>query len=396
MKGNRVIIPTGMRPGILDRLHDAHQGLTSTLQRARRTVYWPKLQDVITEMIQKCDECPRYGDKKTRPSERQITATRPMEILGMDLLDFQGQHALVTVAYFSGFLTCGILNNETTDAVIKVLNNIFRNFRHFCEQLDIGHITSSQHYHQSNGRAERAVATVKQMLKKSANEIDITKALTTYLDTPLSDTLPSPAELFHNRRINTSLSRTIPPIWFIDGNSDEWKPGYIESKDSIQTHTGSSMTRQRPQTSIPLQFSGNLSDVTPIELMPTSATPDHEMPESVLPSTDTPNTLAAPTPTKQGKTATPWKPKTFGGEGTRLKITDSTPVLTKLCSGHEIKPHRDPEFVYGFVKHCTIVTSLRSLKSLRHVSIQYISILVLETSSRGDLLPVPTHGLRGF
>ena len=172
MKGNRVIIPTGMRLATLNRLHDAHQGLTSTLQRARRTVYWPKLQDDIAEMVKMCDECQRYGNKKPRPSERQITATRPMEILGMDLVDFRGQHALVTVDYFSGFLTYDILDGETTDAVTKVLNNIFRkfglpekiisdngpcfksnSFRCFCEQLDIGHVTSSPHYHQSNGRA---------------------------------------------------------------------------------------------------------------------------------------------------------------------------------------------------------------------------------------------------
>lgn len=39
MMGNRVVIPSGMRPGTLDRLHDAHQGLNSVLQHARCTVY---------------------------------------------------------------------------------------------------------------------------------------------------------------------------------------------------------------------------------------------------------------------------------------------------------------------------------------------------------------------
>ena len=93
-----------------------------------------------------------------------------MEILGMDLLDFRGQHALVTVNYFSGFLTYDTLDGETTEAVTKVLNNIFRklglpekiisdngpcfgskSFRCFCYQLDLGDITSSPYYHQSNG-----------------------------------------------------------------------------------------------------------------------------------------------------------------------------------------------------------------------------------------------------
>ena len=163
MKGNRVVIPTSMRPATLSHLHDAHQGLTSMLQHARRTVYWPKLQDDIRDMVHKCDECQRHGNKKPRPPERQISATCPMEIqLGMDLVDFQGKHTLVTVDYVSGFLTYDTLESETTETVTKVLNNIFRkfglpekiisdngpcfrsnNFRRFCDQLDIGHVTSS-------------------------------------------------------------------------------------------------------------------------------------------------------------------------------------------------------------------------------------------------------------
>ena len=46
--------------------------------------------------------------------------------------------------------------------------------------------------------------------------MDITKALTTYLDTPISDTLPSPAELFFNRRINTRLSMNMTPVPLTD------------------------------------------------------------------------------------------------------------------------------------------------------------------------------------
>ena len=128
MKGNRVVIPTSMRPATLNRLHDENQGLTSMLQRARRTVYWPKLQDDIIDMVHKCDECQRHGNKKLRPPERQISATRPMEILGMDLVDVRGKHALVAVDYFSGFLTYDTLESETTETITKVLNNIFRKF----------------------------------------------------------------------------------------------------------------------------------------------------------------------------------------------------------------------------------------------------------------------------
>ena len=128
MKGNRVVIPRSMRAGTLNRLHDAHQGLTSTLHCARRTVYWPKLQDDITEMVQKCEPCQRHGNKKHADPERQLTTTRPMELLGIDLVYHKGEHALVTVDYFSGFITHDIVSNETSQAVMKILNNIFRKF----------------------------------------------------------------------------------------------------------------------------------------------------------------------------------------------------------------------------------------------------------------------------
>lgn len=46
----------------------------------------------------------------------------------MDLVEFWGQHTLVTVDYLSDFLTYDIFDSETTRAVTKVLNNIFRKF----------------------------------------------------------------------------------------------------------------------------------------------------------------------------------------------------------------------------------------------------------------------------
>ena len=424
MKGNRVVIPTSLRRGTLNRLHDAHQGLTSTLQRARRTVYWPKLQDDITEMIQKCDESQKYGNKKPRPSERQITAAHPMEIVGMDLLNFRGQHALVTVDYFSGFVTYDNLNSETTEAVTKVLNNNFRkfglpekiisdngpcfkstSFQRFCEQLDIGHITSSPHYHQSNGRAERAIATVENILKKSANDIDITKALTTYLDTPVSDTLPSPAELFYNRRINTRLSMTmipapltdqqkahlsdkrsahlksskqdiqtyIPdqPIWFTDDKSEEWKPGYIESKDAapdsywiINDQSNRRLRRnrhdikprfatiaqQRPQPQIPVRYGANLSDSGPTPTPPVTAPAVSKVTEPVqsAPSLkDVSHTVPrSPSATSTKEVTLKEKPKASDAMTNPLP-SDFTPMLTRSRAGREIRPLRQPDFVYS-------------------------------------------------
>ena len=124
MKGNRVVIPTSMRPATLNRLLDAHQGLTSMLQRARRNVYRPKLQDDITEMVHKCDDCQRHGNKKPRTQERQISATRPVEILGMDLVDFcvastPGQNVHLVLPHNHVVVSSSHLANSSSQLVLS-------------------------------------------------------------------------------------------------------------------------------------------------------------------------------------------------------------------------------------------------------------------------------------
>ena len=124
MKGNRVVIPTSMRPATLNCLLDAHQGLTSMLQRARRSVYQPKLQDDITEMVHKCDDCQRHGNKKPRTQERQISATRPLEILGMDLVDFcvastPGQNVHLVLPHNHVVVSSSHLANSSSQLVLS-------------------------------------------------------------------------------------------------------------------------------------------------------------------------------------------------------------------------------------------------------------------------------------
>ena len=284
LKGNRVVVPPAMRQKTLARLHDGHQGVSATLQRARRTVYWPKMQEDISAMLLECTQCQQHGRKKPRLPEQQHSTTKPMELLGMDLMEHRGEHFLATIDYFSGYIMIDRISSETTDAVKKASNNNFRKFglpekiqtdngpcfnsnrfQQFCDALDIQHLTSSPHYHESNGRVERSIQTLKQMLKKTKNEEEMTMALISYHDTPQDAGIPSPAELFFKRRINSRLGLMFNPtemsdqekiqlhakrsshlkpkvtsesltvndsVWFTDDGCNEWKPGVIESKDT--------------------------------------------------------------------------------------------------------------------------------------------------------------------
>ena len=402
MKGNRIVIPKSMQADTLDRLHDAHQGLTSTLQRARRVVYWPRMQDDITELIQKCEECQIHGNKKPRPPERQMSATRPMETTGMDLLDYEGRHALVTVDYFSGFLTYDPLRSETSKAVITALNNIYRKFglsekilsdngpcfkseefENFCHQLDIKHVTSSPHYHESNGRAERAIATIKQILKKSKNDLDITKALIAYNDTPVSHNLPSPAELFLGRGINTRLSMSLSPapltadekmilsdrrsahlkspkergsyatnqpVWFTEDGTVGWRAGNIQSRDNAPNSYWIIDSRNDRR------IRRNHHDIKPRYTDPPDQQVLHHHEDRahrppILPNVNEsrpsdPRQDTPPISSETGESSATCAGKASVSDTEPASPMKPLPVRTRLRSGLAIKPHRDPDFVY--------------------------------------------------
>ena len=92
-------------------------------------------------------------------------------------------------------------------------------FRCFAQQYQFNHCTSSPYHPQSNGMAEKAVQTVKGLMKKATLDgKDFHLALLEYRNTPWSDTISSPVQRLMGRRTKTllptkdTLPKTIDPI----------------------------------------------------------------------------------------------------------------------------------------------------------------------------------------
>lgn len=231
VKGDRIVIPSEMRMEILDKIHEGHQGITKCRERAKRSVWWPGLSRQIEDLVRTCRKCVEHRVNHKEPMIPTAVPDRPWQTLGTDLCFVKGRPYLIVVDYFSKYVEVSMLRSLTSAETIRALKSIFarhgtpdvvrsdngpqydsNEFAKFTSDWDFRHITSSPIYSQSNGGAERAVQTAKNLLKKSA---DPAKAFLAYRATPLENGR-SPTELLFGRRIRTELP-TLPgsltPKW---------------------------------------------------------------------------------------------------------------------------------------------------------------------------------------
>uniref|UniRef100_A0A8C5G7Q6 Integrase catalytic domain-containing protein n=1 Tax=Gouania willdenowi TaxID=441366 RepID=A0A8C5G7Q6_GOUWI len=145
---------------------------------------------------------------------------RPWQKLGADLFTLKDKSYLLLIDYFSRFVEIAQLSPTRSVNVIVHLKSMFachwipetlitdngpqfscQEMEQFAKEYCFEHVTSSPRYPQSNGEAERAVRTVKELLKKASHPY---RALLAYRTTALANGY-SPAQLLMGRRLRTTL-----------------------------------------------------------------------------------------------------------------------------------------------------------------------------------------------
>ena len=220
VKGSKVIVPKSLRPEMLEKLHDGHMGISSTISRARTSLFWPRMSSDITDWIQSCSVCQRHQPSlAAEPMMAHEIPKLPWAKVGTDLFYKDGVTYIIVVDYYSKYPEITKLPSSTSSSAIAALKTQFARFgvpslvvsdngpcfsstefQQFATQWQFQHITSSPGHPKSNGQAERMVQTVKAMLLKSA---DPYKALLSYRTTPLAGVQLSPAELLMGRQLRT-------------------------------------------------------------------------------------------------------------------------------------------------------------------------------------------------
>ena len=103
-KDNRIVVPTSVRKDIIATVHRSHQGIQCCIRRAKDAVYWPLMNQQITDYFSQCSVCNTYRPKQCKePLMPHAVPDRPWTKVDADLFELQGQHYLLRVDYYSNF-----------------------------------------------------------------------------------------------------------------------------------------------------------------------------------------------------------------------------------------------------------------------------------------------------
>ena len=189
----------------------------------------------IESMCNKCKQCAIHRPEPTEPLLPLSPPENVWERIGTDLFHYNGTDYVVIFDYSSRWLDFKKLNSTNSGDVITVLRECFAThgcpqvlvsdngpqyasdeFSQFAKSWGFQHVTSSPKHPQSNGVAERAVQTAKNMLKKNTDPF---LALLAYRSAPIHNGR-TPSQLLMSRILRTpvpTISKKLYP------ETTDWK-----------------------------------------------------------------------------------------------------------------------------------------------------------------------------
>ena len=229
LKGTRIIIPDKKREEILKLIHEGHLGLNKCKTRAKETVYWPGINEQLEQLILNCQLCLKHSRSKNKDMPHTALGHEvppvPWSKVATDIFHYETQSYLLLVNYTSRFPIVQKLKSMSAQHVAKHFKSIFseygwpdtlvsdnglcyvaKTFTNLMKEYAVNHITSSPHYPQSNGLAEKFVQIVKNLFYKAKDEgTDIHKYLMIYHNIPLASTSKSPMQMLQQRSARLQL-----------------------------------------------------------------------------------------------------------------------------------------------------------------------------------------------
>ena len=307
-----ICLPKKLRRQVLRDLHDSeigggHLGTLKTYFKVRKRFFWPNCEKTVRSYIRNCPSCQLLKDEK-QPEKglmQMMDISAPFECCGVDILgpitpSSKGhQYIIIFIDLFTKWLETKAIKNTQSETLAKwfcyeimprhgAINRILTDnasyftseFSEMVFQLSSSkHITSTSYSPQTNGNAERACGTVKNMLKayvdKSHSNWDFYLPMVTfcYNASEQKTTRFSPFFLLYNRepKFPLDISMKLPDDFTfgkkyrnsyeeirelvkhrIDESQKDNKQNYDEKHRDIELNVGDLVSLHTPHTEIGL------------------------------------------------------------------------------------------------------------------------------------------------
>lgn len=174
---------------IIRNIHEKliHRGIVPVKYELEKQFKWPKINQLIEKVISSCEICSKNSRKLGGGCEL-VTTSEPLEKTAIDIMKISEEDTtvLVFIDYYTRKMKIKVLKSRTTKDILMALRSIFKEvgtpkelntdnakefvakeFLNFCTDLNIVQHLTSVEKHQSNGRVESAIRTIRNGLVKS-------------------------------------------------------------------------------------------------------------------------------------------------------------------------------------------------------------------------------------
>ena len=192
-KGSRVIVPQEISPKIIQEYHgQGHPGIDNTCLMLSERFYWRGMRKQVEAFVSTCRTCTqcKHGPKPKAPVQDHREVEKIFEMISMDLASMpvsrrgNGSFLLVT-DIFTKLMTAIALPNSRAETVVDALwyrwfsyyglpkllqsdqgsNVDGTKVRQLCKDFAIKKLRSSAYHPAGNGSAERAIGSLKTILR---------------------------------------------------------------------------------------------------------------------------------------------------------------------------------------------------------------------------------------
>ena len=129
--GGKLYVPECARQSILEKLHLTHPGKSMMATTAREWFWWPGLRQQVIALCEACEVCNMHAVMRMSGEmqlSEDISKLLPMGVVSLDLHSFAGKTYWSTQDRCSGYRWCSRLKGQSTEYVIKFLDDLMKKF----------------------------------------------------------------------------------------------------------------------------------------------------------------------------------------------------------------------------------------------------------------------------